>query len=223
MARNRQVLVTITLYGRVSSNNVQKVRWALGELGLAHTHVPLGGRHGGNRTPDYLALNPNGKVPTLTDGDLTVWESHAILRYLAASYGAGTLWPERARSRAIADQWTDWTGMTFQPAWNAVFWKLVRTPEAQRDLPLIAKGIAETERCLAIMDDQLAKTAFLAGDTLTYADIAAGVAMFRWSTMPIERQPHPNVERWHGRLRERPAFREMVEIDYGELVGRLAF
>jgi glutathione S-transferase len=223
MARNREVLVTITLYGRGSSNNVQKVLWALRELRLAHEHIPLGGRFGGNKTADYLAMNPNGTVPTLTDGDLVVWESHAILRYLAASYGAGTLWPEQPRVRAMADQWTDWTATVFQPAWIGVFWNLVRTPEAQRDAALIARGIAETERCFGILDGQLGKTAFLAGEALTYADIAAGVAMFRWSTMSIGRQPHPNVARWHRQLQKRPAFREAVEVDYEELVGRLAF
>jgi glutathione S-transferase len=223
MARNREALVTITLYGRASSNNVQKVLWALGELGLAYEHVPLGGRFGGNKTAEYLAKNPNGVVPTLTDGGLVVWESHAIVRYLAATYGAGTLWPEDPRARAAADQWTDWTATTFQPPWIGVFWNLVRTPEAQRDRALIEAGIAETERCLTILDGQLAKTRFVAGDGFTYVDIAPGVAMYRWSTMAIARQPHPNVERWHRQLQERQAFRDAVEVDYGELVGRLAF
>jgi glutathione S-transferase len=215
--------MTITLWGRESSANVQKARWALGELGLGHEHIPLGGKHGGNRTPEYLAMNPNGLVPTLRDGELTLWESHAIVRYLAATYGAGSLWPEQPKLRALADQWTDWTATTFQPAWLDVFWTLVRTPEAQRDAARIASAVAASEKCFAVMDGQLARTPFLAGDQLTYADIVAGVAMYRWSTMPLERRPHPNVEAWHERLRERPAFRAGVEIDYAELVGRLSF
>ena len=171
--------MAITLWGRISSANVQKVRWALAELGLAYEHIPVGGKHGGNREPAYLALNPNGLVPTLRDGDLVVWESHAILRYLAATYGAGSLWPESPSARAVADQWTDWTATTFQPAWIAAFWQVVRTPKEQHNPAAIAKSLAETERCLSIMEGRLAQTLYLGGDRLTYADLAAGVAMFR--------------------------------------------
>ena len=215
--------MAITLWGRASSANVQKVRWALGEIGLAYEHIPLGGPYGGNTDPAYLAMNPNGLVPTLRDGDLIVWESHAILRYLAATYSAGGLWPESASTRATADQWTDWTATTFQPAWIDAFWKTVRTPQAQHDPAAIAKALNATERCFGIMEGRLATSPYLGGRDLTYADLAAGVAMFRWSTMSIERRSHPAAEAWHGRLRERSAFREAVEIDYSELVGRLAF
>ncbi len=215
--------MAITLWGRANSANVQKVRWALGEIGLAYEHVPLGGAQGGNRESAYLAMNPNGLVPTLRDGDLVVWESHAILRYLAATYAAGSLWPESSRGRAAADQWTDWTATTFQPAWISAFWKIVRTPAAQHDAAGIAEALRVTERCFDIMEGRLTVRPYLGGDGLTYADMAAGVAMFRWSTMPIERAPHPSVDAWHLRLRDRPAFRDAVEIDYSELVGRLAF
>ena len=215
--------MALTLWGRDSSSNVQKVRWALAELGLDYTHIPLGGKYGGNRSPDYLALNPNGLVPTLRDGELVMWESHAIVRYLAATYGAGSLWPEAPAARFFADQWVDWAATTFQRGWIELFWKLVRTPEAKRDPAAIARDQAESERCLAIMDGRLGQSRFLGGDSFTYGDIPAGVAMFRWSTMPIERQPHPNVERWHAELRARKAYRDMVEVDYSELVGRLSF
>lgn len=215
--------MTIKLLGRDSSSNVQKVRWALLELGLSYEHIPVGGKFGGNKTPDYLALNPNGLVPVLRDGDLVVWESHAIVRYLAAVYGAGTMFPTDPRERATVDQWADWTATTFQPAWLGVFWKLVRTPEDQRNPVAIATAVAETERCLSIMDGQLGRTGYLGGEALTYADIVAGVAMFRWTSMPIERREHPNVTAWHERLRARAAFREAVEVDYSEMVGRLAF
>ena len=215
--------MAITLWGRASSANVQKARWALAEIGLAYEHIPLGGKYGGNKDPAYLAMNPNGLVPTLRDGDLILWESHAIVRYLAATYAAGSLWPESPATRAIVDQWTDWTAATFQPAWIAAFWNVVRTPKEQHNPAAIAKSVAETERCLAIMDGRLSQSPYLGGEALTYSDIVAGVAMYRWTTMEIERAPHPAVEAWHRRLRERPAFRDAVEVDYSELAGRLAF
>jgi glutathione S-transferase len=215
--------MAITLWGRASSANVQKVLWALAELGLACEHIPLGGRFGGNAAPEYLAMNPNGKVPTLRDGGLVLWESHAIVRYLAARYGTGSLWPTDPVDRAECDRWTDWTATTFQPCWIDVFWRHYRTPPEARDTKRIAGAIEATERCFAIMDGQLRRTAFLAGETLTYADIVAGVAMFRWTTMGVEIVPHANVERWHGRLRARAPYREAVEVDYSELAGRLDF
>ncbi|WP_052731856.1 glutathione S-transferase family protein [Devosia geojensis] len=213
----------ITLWGRANSANVQKTMWALEELGLDYEHVPLGGSYKGLDNPAYLALNPNGLVPTLQDGDLTVWESHATVRYLAAAYGAGTLWPQDVRERAIADQWTDWTATTYQPAWVKVFWSAVRTPVEQQDLVIIADGLAATGKCLAILDRQLDARPFLAGGSLTYADIVAGVSLYRWFTMEIERPAAPNVARWYERLSEREAFRKAVMVSYAELVGRLAF
>src|SRR5579862_985806 len=119
--RNEERIVSITIWGRLNSINVQKAIWALEELGLPYEHVPLGGGFGGLTDPAYRALNPNVRVPTLRDGDTVVWESHAILRYLAAQYGSGSLWPEDARRRSAADQWVDWTAATFQAGWLKVF------------------------------------------------------------------------------------------------------
>ena len=88
--------MAITVWGRDTSSNVQKVRWALGELGLDYEHIQLGGRHGGNRSPEYLALNPNGLVPTLRDGELVRWESHAIVR---ANLARSAMYSGRIASR----------------------------------------------------------------------------------------------------------------------------
>lgn len=215
--------MTITLWGRLSSCNVQKAVWALEELELPYAHVPLGGQFGGNDASDYLALNPNGLVPTLRDGDLVVWESHAIVRYLSAEYGSGLLFPMEARDRAAVDQWTDWTATTFQPAWIGLFWNVVRTPVAQHDAAAIAKSLAATDRCLALLDRRLSATPYLGGATLSYADIVAGVALYRWSTMDVPRPDLPHVAAWHARLDERAAFRKAVNVSYEELAGRLAF
>jgi glutathione S-transferase len=207
----------------LTSANVQKVVWTLEELGLPYEHVPLGGRFGGNDTPEYLAINPNGLVPTLKDGDLTLWESHAIVRYLAATYGPGSLFPDSPRDRALVDQWTDWTATTFQPAWIGVFWLVVRTPVEKHDRAAIAKAIGDTHKCLGMMDARLAQAPYLGGDRFTYADIVAGVSLYRWTTMEIERQRFPNVEAWHVRLGDRAAFRKAVNVDYEELRARLAY
>lgn len=215
--------MTITLWGRLSSGNVQKVVWALEELELLYEHVPLGGSFGGNHTPEYLGMNPNGTVPTLRDGELTVWESHSIVRYLSAEYGSGLLFPMEARDRAVVDQWTDWTATTFQPAWIGLFWLKVRTPVAQQDTAAIDKALAASVKCFEMLEARLSRVPYLGGEELTYADLVAGAAMYRWSTMAIARPALPNVEAWHARLNERAAFRKAVNVSYEELVGRLAF
>ncbi|MGC4077461.1 MAG: glutathione S-transferase family protein [Rubrivivax sp.] len=215
--------MSITLWGRPSSSNVQKVVWALEELGLGYEHIPLGGKFGGNKDPGYLAMNPNGLVPTLRDGELTLWESHAIVRYLSAEYGSGLLFPMEPRDRAAVDQWTDWTATTFQPAWIGLFWAKVRTPEAQQDAAAIARALEATTRCFAMLETRLSQVPYLGGNELTYADIAAGVSLYRWSTMAIERPKLPRVEAWHARLDERAAFRKAVNVSYEELAGRLSF
>lgn len=215
--------MTITLWGRRSSSNVQKVAWTLAELELAHEHIPLGGSFGGNSAPEYLAMNPNGKVPTLRDGGLVVWESHAIVRYLSATYASGLLWPTEPVERAVVDQWTDWTATAYQPAWTGLFWALVRTPAGQQDPAAIARFHAETVRLQTMMDRRLSEVPYLGGEQLTYADIAAGVSLYRWFTMPIERPSLPALEAWYERLASRRAYQANVALPYDELIGRLAF
>jgi len=216
-------MVTITLWGRANSANVQKVAWLLAELELPYEHIPLGGSYGGNDTAEYLALNPNGKVPALQDGSLALWESHAIVRYLSATYASGLLWPVDPAERAIADQWTDWTATTYQPAWIGVFWRLVRTPPEQQDPKGIREAIAETVRLQRMLDERLSHAPYLAGDQMTYADIVAGVSLFRWFTMPVDRPSLPAFEAWYERLRARSAFQAAVALSYEDLWGRLAF
>ena len=215
--------MTITLWGRLNSANVQKVVWALEELALPYEQIPAGGSFGGLDTPDFLAMNPNGRVPVLRDERLTLWESHAIVRYLSAEYGSGLLFPLEPIDRAPVDQWTDWVATTFQPAWITVFWDLVRTPPAQHDKGKIERGNAATLRCFAMMEQRLRDTPYLGGRDFTYADIVAGVALYRWTTMDIDRPDLPAVAAWHQRLKERPAFRKAVCVPCDELVGRLDF
>jgi glutathione S-transferase len=215
--------MSITLWGRVNSANVQKAVWALEELELPYEHVPLGGAWGGLDTPEYRAMNPNGLVPTLRDGDLTLWESHAIVRYLGAEYGSGLLFPMEARERAAVDQWTDWTATTFQPAWIALFWNLVRTPPDQQDPAAIERALAATSRCFEMLESRLSAVPYLGGPSFSHADIVAGAALYRWSTMEIERPALPAVAAWHERLDGRQAFRKAINVPYDELRGRSAF
>tara|TARA_R110002020_G_scaffold16838_5_gene59453 strand:+ start:840 stop:1493 length:654 start_codon:yes stop_codon:yes gene_type:complete len=211
------------LWGRKSSCNVQKVLWTLIELDVPFHHIEVGGVHGGLDAPAYRALNPNGLVPTLQDGDVTIWESHAIVRYLACVYGQNNLWRADPRQRALVDQWTDWTATTLQPAWIGLFWLLVRTPVEQHDRDAISTAYERSFGAMHLIERQLANQAFLADDEISYADIVAGVSLYRWFTMDIERPAMPALEAWYAQLQKRPGFRQAVMVSYLDLVARLAY
>jgi glutathione S-transferase len=214
----------LTVFGRRSSFNLQKVMWLVGELTIEHRHIEAGGQFGGLDTPQFVAMNPHGRVPVIDDGGTIVWESHAILRYLAARYGSGRFWSEDAGERSQADRWMDWSQTTLQPDFlMGVFWGFFRTPEAERDWPAIRAKVARCAGHFRLLDQMLADRRFLGGDALTLADIPAGTCLYRYFELDIERPSVPNVEAWYGRLRERRAFREHVMVPFAELRGRLAY
>ena len=202
----------LTVWGRTSSVNVQKVMWAVRELGLEHERIDAGGAFGKLDTPEYGAMNPNRKIPTLQDGDVVVWESNACVRYLAARYGAGSLWPEDPARRALSDVWMDWQQTTIQPDMNPIFWNLVRIPEPQRDMAAVKAAAQRIGPSWQILDRHLADRRFVAGDTLTMGDIPVGCHWWRYANLPVEKPPLPNVERWGKELQERDGYRREVAL-----------
>lgn len=200
----------LTVWGRKNSSNVQKVMWAIGELGRAYERIDMGLEFGGNDQPAYLAMNPTGLVPTLRDGDLILWESNSIIRYLANRYGAGALEPADNKIRAIASQWMDWQISAFQPAFTRVFWQLVRTPPEKRDLAAVTDAQIKSIAAAAILDAHLSCHAYVASDAFSMGDIPMGVFIFRFRQLVPDRPPLPNLERWYAAIEKRPAFHEHV-------------
>ena len=215
--------MAITFYGRATSDNVQKARWMLAETGQPFDHIELGGKFGGLDDPAFLKLNPHGKVPVLRDGDTIVWESNAIVSYLAATYSAGSMWPEEPAERAIADQWMEWAQTRLYPDSNRLFWLSVRTPEADRDQDKISATFDRLKGYYEILERQLEGRDYVAGNQLTIADIPTGATLFRYFEMDIERPHLPNIENWYARLCTRGAYQSSVMIPFDELRGRLAF
>jgi glutathione S-transferase len=211
----------LKIWGRRSAFNVQKVLWLVDELGLEHEHIAMGGDHGGLDTPEHLARNPNGLVPVIDDGGTVVWESHTILRYLAARHGDDQFWSDDAAERSRWDRWLDWARAFQEDFLNGVFWGLYRTPEPQRDWRAIERAIERTGEHLQLLDRVLDGRDFLLGDELTLADIPAGALLYRCFELDIVRPRSPNVEAWYGRLCERPAYQRRVMIPFDELKGRL--
>lgn len=207
----------ITVWGRANSVNVQEVMWTAAEIGLEVDRKDVGGAFGGNDTPEYLAMNPNGRVPTLQHGDLTMWESNAIVRYLCAQYSPGNLWPEDPATRATLDMWMDWKKTTIMGPMTIVFWGLVRTPEADRDMAAIAAAQRESASLYARLDQWLETRDFVGGDDLTMGDISAGAMAYRFFNLVLdpladELDDLPNLRAWYNRLRERAAYRDHVML-----------
>ncbi len=214
----------IQVWGRRSAFNVQKVMWLVGELGLDHEHIPAGGDFGVRETPDFLKMNPHGRIPVMKDGELVVWESHAILRYLAATYGGASLWNPDPAMRSQADRWMDWAQCSLQTTFiDGVFWRGYRTPPHLQDTRQLEASIQRCSQLFSLLNDILADKAFLIGDALTLADIAAGTNLYRYFELDIQRPPLPNVERWYSSLKSRPAYQEHVMIPFSELRGRQNF
>jgi glutathione S-transferase len=197
--------MSLRIWGRMSSINVQKVVWTARELGLAFDRIDAGGAFGGNRTPEYLRMNPNGKIPLIDDDGFVLWESNAIVRYLAARHGAGTLWPNDLRQRADADRWMDWQATELTPAMRNAFMQLVRTAPEARSPALVGESNAATEALMAILDEHLAGRHFLCAQQFTVADVAVGASVHRWFGLPQPHAPRPNVQGWYRRLMTRPA------------------
>jgi glutathione S-transferase len=202
----------IKIWGRNTSSNVQKAMWAVGELKLECQRIDIGGAFGKNKEPKYLAMNPNGLVPTLEEEDgFLLWESNSIVRYLAGKHDkVGVLEPKDARTRALASQWMDWQLSVVGPAITPAFWGLIRTPEDKRDLAAIKTAQDKTTAAMQIMDAQLAKTKFLAGDTFSYGDIPVGVMCYRYRQLVPGRPAMPHLDRWYDAIASRKPFQDHV-------------
>lgn len=208
----------ITVWGRATSSNVQVVMWAINELGVAHERLDWGGKFGGTDTPEYRAMNPNGLVPTIRDGDLVLWESPAILRYLGARYGDEGFWPRDPGKRARLDMWAEWVKTSLAPPLiYQVFWQLVRTPAASRSQAAIDEGAAKLKGLTAIVDTRLGAGPYLNGEHLCFADIMLGHVLYRYYTLEFERGAHPNLDAYYKRLQQRPAYRAHAMVSYESL------
>jgi glutathione S-transferase len=202
----------LKIWGRTNSVNVKKVLWAAEELGLEYQRIDAGLQFGVNKTPEYLKMNPTGLVPTIEEDGFVLWESHTIVRYLAAKHGAGKLAPSDLRRRAEAERWMDWTYTFQRELQRPLFWALVRTPLEKRDPDAIEAARKTCADLLRIPERYLAERPFLAGEALTIGDIPLGCHVQLWMRLPIERPAQPHLTAWFERLCARPAYRKIVDI-----------
>jgi len=198
----------LKIWGRKNSINVQKVLWTCAELNLKFERIDAGMEFGVNNTPEYRAMNPNGRVPTIDDDGFILWESHAIVRYLARKHGKGSLWPTDDKVNADADRWMEWYSTTLWPALQPLFWNLVRTPPEKRDAKLIESSHAKLVDYFKMVENALTGRSYLAGSAFTMSDIPMGVALHRWFLLPIQRPDYAKLRAFYDRLSTRPGFKE---------------
>ncbi|MFC3711411.1 glutathione S-transferase family protein [Sphingoaurantiacus capsulatus] len=199
----------LILWGRLNSHNVKKVAWLAEELGLPYERRDIGGKFG--FTDAYLAMNPNRLIPTIEDGDVVLWESNAILRYLGSRYGGDAFWPADPATRAVGDKWMDWM-FSFADAQRDAFINLVRRPEGERDRAAVAASAKVSGAMMARLEAALAKTGWLSGERFGLGDIPMGVYAHTFFTLPIDRPALPAVEDWYRRLTTRPGYAANVMI-----------
>lgn len=207
----------IKVYGRATSGNVQLVVWALAELGVPFERIDAGFGFGGTDTPEYLAMNPNGLVPAFQDEHVTMFESAAIVRYVAARHGRFPFWPEDPVARAPIDMWAEWAKSTLHPSFLlTVFWPALQDrfdPESEAS----RKALAGVERNLDILEGRLGDGPWLLGADFTAADLPMGTMLFRYYTVDIPRPDRPRLAAYYERLKARPAYAEHVMVPLDSL------
>ncbi len=200
----------ITVWGRRNSVNVQKVLWALEELDVPYARENVGGSFGGNRDPDFLAMNPMGLVPVIRDGDVTMFESNAIVRYLAARFRSGVLRPAEHKGLAMAEQWMEWTQQVFAPPVSAIFTNTVRAAPGMHNADVIAAASRQAGEAVKIADQWLSRHDWFAGAAFSFGDIAMGALMWRYLGLDCTHPETPHLAGWMEALQEREAFRRAV-------------
>ena len=200
----------LKVWGRVNSINVQKVLWALDELKVPFERIDAGMAFGVVSEPFYKKMNPNARVPTIDDDGLILWESNAIVRYLAAKHGAGSLWPSDPRQRADADRWMDWASNHVSPAMTPVFWGLIRTSADKRNMAQIEAGAEATAQQFQVLEQSLEDRPYVAGKSFTMGDIVVGVNLYRWLALDVKRPRLPRIEAYCERLKQRPPFQKHI-------------
>jgi glutathione S-transferase len=202
----------LKLWGRINSINVQKVLWALDELKVPYERSDAGMQFGIVNEPFYRKMNPNGRVPTIEDDGFVLWESNAIVRYLSAKHGAGTLSPSDLRQRADADRWMDWTTSTVAPALTPVFWGLIRTPAEKRNMASIEAEAEKVAQAFQVLEQSLEGRDHVAGRPFTMGDIPLGTFVHRWYALAVKRPKLARVEAYYQRLQQRASYRKHVML-----------
>jgi glutathione S-transferase len=196
----------LRVLGRATSGNVQKVIWLLEELGTPYRREDYGRQFNNTADEAYLALNPNGKVPTLVDGDTVIWESNTILRYLAAKHGGAKLYPADPAARSRIERWMDWQLGALNVPYLGIF-KEAKKPAAERAASWDADA-KELKAQLEILEKGMGGQPWIAGGEMSLADICLGPIIHRCLEFPVDLPGLAGLRAWRDRIAARPAFQK---------------
>ena len=203
----------LRILGRSTSINVRKVLWAADLIGIAYENEPWGLPVRDPNVPEFLKLNPNGQVPVIVDGDYVLWESNAIVRYLAESRRSG-LWPVDARERGLVDQWLTWQVSELNPSWVYAHQALLRRNPAYTDPARIAQSIANWNKAMELLDRHLARSGgFAANGRVSLADIVLALSSHRWLLTDFEKPDLPAVTEHHATMQRTEAGARHLRAD----------
>lgn len=195
--------MALRVLGRVTSINVRKVLWAADELGLVYEREDWGLPLRDPNVPEFTRLNPNAQVPVIIDDGFVLWESNAIIRYLAAVHGG--LLPADLQGRALVDQWLSWQVGDLNPTWGYAVYALMRKHPAYTDQARIADSIQRWGDKMAVLERHMRESEFVVDNAFSIADIAIGLSLHRWFLTPMEHRPFPALEAYYERMKQRPA------------------
>ena len=207
----------ICLWGRRTSINVQRVMWVLAELQLDYERRDIGGSFGGLNDEAYIALNPHRKIPTLVDDSVILWESNAIIRYLADAYGKEKIFGATPAARGMSDMWMEWYQNSVYFSFQTIFHQTVRLPEKERDPDILARAQKVVSKEFAHFESRLKSSDFAGGSELTLGDVPMAACLYRYYTMDIQRPEHTLIARYYERLTQRATYRDNVMISYDSL------
>lgn len=203
----------LKILGRATSTNVQKVLWFCDSQNRIYEHDnEIGGAFGRNDSPEFLAMNPNGRVPVVIDGDFVMWESNSILRYLARQ-SKSDLYPSDFQTRQTIERWMDWELSLLAPRHVPVFIGLVRTKAEDRNQKAIDAAVVQWNAAMQVLEGQLAENRFVAGEKFSLADIPIAPIAHRWFNLDIERIDAPHIRRWYDSFADDAGFRKWVDIE----------
>jgi len=198
----------LRVLGRATSGNVQKVVFLLEELGQPYAREDYGRQFNNTQDAAYLGLNPNGKVPTLVDGDAVIWESNTIMRYLCNKFAAGSLYPADPARRSLVERWMDWQLSAIYGPYVALF-KEAKKPANERAASW-AQDAKDLKTQLDIMETGIGKSPWIAGKDMSLADIALAPIVHRCLDFPVDLPGLAGVKAWRERITARPAFKKAV-------------
>ncbi len=196
--------MSLKILGRVTSINMRKVQWTADLIGIEYETELWGLPHRDPRAPEYLALNPNGLVPVIVDDGYVLWESNAVMRYLAESRRSG-LWPTAPKERGLVDQWLTWQVAELNASWPYAMNALLRKNPAFNDEARIAESLKKWTAAMGILEAQLARgDGFAANGRLSIADIGLALSEHRWFSTSFDKPNLPAVREHYERLKATP-------------------